>query len=355
MTVTRPCYASREDVKQALDVKQTARSDRQIDRAISSASDDVDGLMHRVFYPTVGTVYFDWPNFQSAYPWRIWFDASELADTTVNVPVVTSGGNVIDNADIFWGHPQYAPPYTYLELNRASSASFGQGSTPQRDVALTGTFGYWTRTRTGGALAAAVTDTTGTAVTGTDSSSVGVGDVILVDTERMTVTGKNMVTTAQTQLSGLTTALASDVSLGVTDGTKYTVNETLLLDSERLLIVDIAGNTLTVKRAWDGSVLSAHSGATVYAPRQFTVVRGDLGTTAATHTLAAVVSVNLVPARIRDLALATAIVQLTQEPGAYASSQGSGDNKVTGIGTGLDDLRASAYRDYGRQARRRVV
>lgn len=61
MTISRPCYATREQVKQALDIKESARSDLQIDIAIEAASDSVDGLLHRVFYPQVMTRYFDWP------------------------------------------------------------------------------------------------------------------------------------------------------------------------------------------------------------------------------------------------------------------------------------------------------
>src|SRR5689334_11631751 len=168
MVVSRVCYCTREDVKSALDVKETARNNVQVDRAIETASDSIDGLMHRVFYTTDTTKMFDWPNFQNAYPWRIWFDAAELADVTTTVPTVTSGGNTIADSSIFWGHPNYSPPFTFMELDRSTSASFGQGSTPQRDVHITGTFGYSATTRAGGALAADVTTTSATTCTVTD-------------------------------------------------------------------------------------------------------------------------------------------------------------------------------------------
>ena len=38
MTVTIPCYCSREMVAEALDVKLTARANTQIDRCIQSAT-----------------------------------------------------------------------------------------------------------------------------------------------------------------------------------------------------------------------------------------------------------------------------------------------------------------------------
>lgn len=61
MTISTPCYATREEVKSALDIKQTARNNDQVDRAIDSASRAVEGLLHRVFYPTFDTRYVDWP------------------------------------------------------------------------------------------------------------------------------------------------------------------------------------------------------------------------------------------------------------------------------------------------------
>jgi len=356
MAVTEPCYASREDVKQALDIKQTTRNDPQVDRAIQAASRSVESLMHRVFYPTITTKMFDYPNFQGTYPWKVYFDAAELADTTVNIPVVTSGGNVIPAGDVFWGPWNYAPPYTFMELSRNSSSSFGQGSTPQQDIHITGTFGYWVQTAAAGSLAVAMTDTTGTSATVTNGAAVGVGDTILVGSERMLVADKVMVSTTQVQQgSGVSTANVSDVTLAITDGTKFGIGEVLLLDSERMLVVDISGNNLTVKRAWDGSVLATHSGATVYALRGLTVTRGALGTTAATHLISAAVSVAVVPSLIKELAVAEALNDLLQESAGYARTQGQGAGAQTNIGMSLGAIRQQALAQYGRKARTRVV
>lgn len=356
MAVQRVCYTTRERVKAAVDVKWTARADGQIDDAIEAASDTIDGDMHRVFYPVYATRYFDWPNFQYAYPWRYWLDNKELADVTATVPVVTTGGVVIPTANLIWRPENSAPPYTYLELNRASNAGFGSGPTPQQDVAITGTYGYWVKTAPGGALAAALTDTTGTSVTVTNGAVVGVGNYTLIGSERMLVTDKAMVATGQSQQgSGCSTAAAKDNLLAVTDGSKFAPYETLLLDSERMQIVDIAGNNLTVRRAWDGTVLAAHTSAAIYAARLLTVTRGALGTTAATHSNAAAVSVGLVPGLIRQLATAYALVDVVQQGGAYAQSQGDGATQVTKIGQGLPALADKAYAAFGRKARTRTA
>lgn len=355
MAVTRTTVCTREQVKAALDVKTTARSDAQVDAAIEAATDSVEGFLHRVFYPQTATRYWEWPNFQYAYPWRLWLDNKELADVTSNVPVVTSGGVVIPASACNFEPVNSGPPFTYLELRRDMSYGFGVGPTPQRDIAITGTYGYWTRTAPGGALAAAMTDTTGTAASVTNSAAVGVGDNILIGTERMIVTDKAMVSTSQTQQSGLTTAAVNDVALGVTDGTKYSQNELLLLDSERLLVVDIAGNILTVKRGWDGSVAAAHSGATIYAQRLLTVTRGDLGSTAATHLIGAAIARSVVPGLVNQLGTAESLVAVTLGPAAYATTQGSGAGKQSNVGAGVPDVRDRCYERFGRKARKRVV
>jgi hypothetical protein len=156
-------------------------------------------------------------------------------------------------------------------------------------------------------------------------------------------------------VSGLATAKNNDQTLGVADGAEYSVGETLLLDSERLLVTDIAGNSLTVERAWDGTTLAAHTSATIYAPRQWTVVRGSQGSTAATHTNGTAILLSVVPSLVKDYALAEALVQLKNEPGAFAQSQGSGPSKQGNIGGNLPDLRDQAYTAFGRKARQRAV
>ncbi len=201
-----------------------------------------------------------------------------------------------------------------------------------------------------------MSDTTGTTPSVTNSAAVGVGDNILVDSERMLVTDKTMVTTAQTQQgSGVSTASAADVTLAVTDGTKYFTGEVLLLDSERMLVVDISSNNLTVKRAWDGSVLATHSGATIYALRQLTVTRGALGTTAATHLSAAAVNVALVPSMVKELAVGEALNEILQESAGYARTQGQGAGAQTNLGMSLDAIRRQALAQFGRKARVRVI
>ena len=354
MTIARPTYCTREDVKRAPDVKFTARNNGDIDDAIEAASDAIDGLLHLKFYPVTMTRYWDWPNYQYAPPWKLYFDAWVMADPST--AVVTSGGSLIPVGAIQWNPINEGPPYRWLELDRSTNYAFGAGKTPQRDISITGTWGWSVDTQSAGALAAALNDTTGTAVQITDASLVGVGDNILIGTERMLVTGRANAATGQTQQgSGCATANNADVALTVLDGTQIHAGEVLQLDSERMLAVDVTGNVVTVRRAWDGTVLATHTGATVYAQRLLTVTRGALGTTAATHANGTAVARHLVPGLVRELAIAEAEVNVLQKTGGQARSQGSGDNKRSGIGDRLPDLRAQAVARFGRKMRTRTV
>lgn len=344
-------YCTREDVKSALDFKETARNNGQVDRLIEASSGSIESLTHRKFFPWTGTRYFDWPSSQSGRSYRLWLDANELA----SVASIISGGTTIDLADIFLEPSAYGPPFTHLEVNLgAVSAFFDVGRTHQRNIAVNGVFaGCPDDYAPAGSLAEAL-DAIETSVDVTDSSAIGVGQLIKIDDERMTVTGKMMLSTAQTLQTAVGASMA-ETDIKVTDGTAYAVDEVILLDSERMLIVDIAGVHLIVKRAWDGSVLAAHTGSTIYAPRTLTVERGVLGTTAATHLTSTAIRKFIVPGLVRQLAIAETINGLQQEGAAYARVVGSGDAQRESSGKGLSDLREQVYWRYGRKIRSRAV
>lgn len=355
--ITQPVYCTREDVKRATDIKETARNNFQIDRAIQSAARNIEKHLHRVFYPTDATRKWDWPNFQRTYPWKLYLDNNELADTTVNVPVVTSGGVVIPSSAIFWGPWNDSPPYTRMELDRSQSYAFGSASTPQKSISITGTFGYSMDTDPAGALAAAVSSTSATTITVSDGSLVGVGNLLIVDSERLLVQGRATVTTGQTNVSGATTESMADNAITVSSGAAINVDEVLLIDQEKMLAVDVTGNVVTVIRAWDGTPLANHStSTTIYSYRVLTVLRGQLGTTAATHSNSAPIVVHRPPTLIRDLAIAEASVRLLAETSGYAEAGGGdGEGSAKNLAAALPDLWDEAETGYARKARHRVV
>lgn len=347
-------YATREDVMRAADSKETARNAGQIDRGLEAASRNIDALCHRRFYPEIATRSFDWPNAQHAAPWRLWLDANEL----ISVSAVSSGGTTISLADVLLEPNAYGPPYNRLELNLSSSAAFGGGSTHQRDITITGLYGYRDDesqlSATAGALNASET---GVTVDGATSAAVGVGSVLRVDSERMTVTGRTMADTGQ-NLGANLDAKASTVTVPVASAASFAANEVILIDAERMLIVDIAGTNLIVKRGWDGSVLAAHTTATdVYASRTLTVRRGALGTTAATHATAAPIYRWDPPGPIQSLAVGEVLNALGLEQASYSVVLRAGEtgSERTRDLRGLQALREQVRVSYARQARLRGV
>lgn len=350
-------YCTREDVRSETDSKSTARDNARIDRAVEASSRSVDALCHRTFWPETLTRVFDWPDRDGAESCRLWLDQHDLASATA----ITSGGETVAATDYFL-RPDDGPPYTHVEIDLASTAAWGGGDTHQRDVSITGVWAYNTDESTATTTTAAVTTTTATTVDVADSGAVGVGSILRINNERMIVTAKTMVdTTVNVDAADSLTASAADVSITVSTLTNAPiVGETILVDSERMLVVDLAGSVLTVKRAHDGSVLAAHSAsADIYAPRRCTVTRGALGTTAATHTSGATVYTHRVPPLIRALCVAEAVAQLQQGSAGWATQVGSGDDtggtkKVT-PGAGLPALRRQVYNAYARKARKRAI
>lgn len=347
MSFTLPLYATREEVKSALDSHETARNNQQIDRALNSASRAIEELTHRKFYPAIGVRKFDYPR-KGSKSYRLWLGSNEL----VSVSSLVSGGVTIAGTDYYLrrGDDVDAAPYSYIEINLATSSMFSASQSWQRQTVVTGTFGYGVDTSTAGALGVAISSTSATSAVVTDSSRVGVGDLILVDTEYLLITDKAMLTTSQ--VCSVMTAAQSNVTItGVSAGTVF-VGETILIDSERMLVVDVSGTTVTVKRAWDGSTLAAHNvSTTIYAPRTLTVVRGVQGSIAATHLISAAVNRHEVPGPVRDLAIAEAMNRLLQEGSGYARTVGSGDSERPASGGALTALRGDVVTSYGRQAR----
>jgi hypothetical protein len=345
-------YASREDVKNALGTT-TNISDSKIDRALESASRAVEGKLNRRFYPWTGTRYFDWPNDNYARSWRLWVDGDQ--GEPISLTSFVSGGTTISAANYNLRRPDGVdePPYEYLEVSLSSSASLSSSTTHQRSQALTGVFGYDLSSVPVGTVSE-VLDASETGVDIADSSLVGVGDLLTVDSERMLVSAKSWITSGQTVQTPLT-ANNNNTTVAVTDGTTFHAGEVILVDAEKMRITDVVVNNLIVTRAYDGTVLATHTGSTIYASRTLTVTRGVLGTTAATHLINATVTKQVYPGPVSALTIAYAINNVLQESSGYARVAGSGDNQQEFTGRGIAALERDALQAVGRQGRTGAV
>lgn len=379
MTVTTPCYCSRTDVQRAMDIKDGVIDVARVDEAIQGAARDVEGGLHRLFYPWDGTKWFDWPNYQYAYPWRVWMDRHDILCLTS----LTTGGVTITLDQVFLEPVNRKPgfPYRWIELDRSSNAAFGgNAATPQHAISVSATWGFTADASQAGTatLASAATASTNP-VTVTDSSQVSAGDLLIIgysrgtapypdDTlghagviapykgERVLVQDVSFADTGQAQSgAGCSTASSADNELTVSDGSAIHAGEVLLLDSERMLAEQVNGNVVTVARAWDGTVLAAHSGAEVYALRSLTVERGALGTAASPWDESTAVYKHRVPGPVRELAIALALDTVLQQTSGYARTVGAGETAVPAPGQGLAAAWGRAATYAARKNRMRVI
>jgi hypothetical protein len=363
MAVFRATYCTRQDVMSAPDIRFTADMVRHVDSGIDAAVDDVEGLCHRRFWNAVETNAYDWPNFQRAYPWRIWTDEKEIADKDGSgplayPPVILTGvqspsPQQIPLSALFWQPRNYGPPWNAIEINRATSYSYGLSNTPQEDVSVSAVVGYWSRTRPAGTVPSSL-DSSSSSVIVSDSAAIGVGDVLIAGTEQMLVSDMFFVDTSVQASSGGTTASSADDVLAVPDGTAFAPGEVLMIDAEQMLITNITGDALTVERAFGGTVLAVHESPELYAQRQLSVIRGFGGTEAASYDSGTALLASLVPGQVRELAIAESLNYVFQKTSGYARTLGeAGSSPVPG--GSLPDLRDRVYTAYGRQGRQRVV
>jgi hypothetical protein len=347
MAITEVAYCTREQVQRALNLADLPRLNSRVDSAIMAGARQVHGLLHRRFYPNTTTYLFDQPE-----AGILWLEQFELAAAPTSI--ISGATAMTVGTDVFL-RPLDGPPYTWLEANYGGKVFWQSASTPQAAISITGDFGYSTVTNAVTTLGL----TAGSGVTTlvlNDSGAVGVGSLILIDSERMIVSDKTLSTTGATITADLTNSKAL-VSIPVSSGTLIQPGELILIDSERMFVEYVAGNTLTVDRAVNGSTLATHTnGATVYAPRTASVLRGKLGTTAASHNSGATVSLLSAPSLISELNLAYAI---TNEERAFAAYSRTSNPDTTSLyrdkGRGVAELAADAVASYGRQQRSRAV
>jgi hypothetical protein len=251
-----------------------------------------------------------------------------------------------------------------IQLNIGSTsqfAAFSIGATYQHSISIIGEWGFADDSTAGGSLVGSISSSA-TSITLNNSNRAGVGDLIRIDDERFIVSDRSSVSTGDTLQIPLTPSVANDL-VSVSNGANFNKSEIITLDSERMLIVAINGNGLTVKRSYDGSTLAAHTGSTIYSDRALTVIRGAVGSMAAIHNINALVTKYEPPAPIVELATAYAISTLLAKQSGYVSttarsSRSTGNalkgSNPTGSGTSggsIGEIEARVKSNYARKGR----
>lgn len=351
-------YCTRESVKTALDEAETARTNDQIDAAVAQGARDVEGLCKRPdgFAPLSATFVFDFPSRVNRSPsWRVWFD--EHRAISLDTVHVDNGATLLSPADYFLEPANSGPPYDRLEIDLGSAGALSSGSTSQHAVHCAGLWGFTAERKAIGTLASTLGATAGaTAAMTWTTARFGVGDVLWIDDERMSIAERTFTDSTQDLAADLDDSEAA-TAVSVASGTAFALEEIILIGAERMRVVDIAGNTLVVKRAWDGSQLAAHStGADVYALTGVQLDRAVLGTTLASHATDAVVYRWVPPAPVATLNRAYALSVLLQERTGWARTiQASQDTVLEVSGRGIAKYEEDVLRLYGRRMRHRAI
>lgn len=344
-------YSTREAVKSGAGITG-AQLNTIVDRKVRAASASIEKTLRRTFIPETSTRLYRWPPLNRPgrrYIFELNHDLISL--TTLKTKAQDSSPTTIAATDYFLEPQDTGPPYYRIEIDLSSSAAFEGGDTPQRSISILGRWGYSEDTEVAGTITSGLSSSsTATSMVCSDASKIDVGDTLLIETESILVTERTNAQAPSSQtLDGALTKDQSEVSITVDSGAQFGAREVILVDSERMYISSISGNVLTVIRSWDGSALAAHDDNTaVHVFRTLTIVRGQNGTTSATHADSTAISRYTPPADIFDLCNAMAIAAVHQERAGYARSIGSGDSTEEFKGVAVGDLWKQAKSLYQR-------
>jgi len=346
-------YVTREDVKRTLRVDGDDRN-AVIDEKCGSASDLAEQITNRRFIPVTELRYYNWPQ-RDGSARSLFLDADLLATTAIT----HKGDSAEALSNTILEPDNLGPPYHRVDIDRNSTDFFeADASTSQRSVRVTGRWAYSEDSEAAGTVDGSELASDATAVTFVCSNGalIDVLDTILVESESLLVTertfaalGSVLINDGSVTASRTNKTITLDASHGVLAG------ETMRLDDEEMLVRVVATNDVHVDRAINGTDLAAHSNDTaVHVSRTLTVARGANGTTAATHADTTAISRYYPPRDVRAFVRARAIFEYTQELGGWTGQIGGGDGASESRENLLQKMEERLRKHYRRTARASV-
>lgn len=349
--MARLWYATLESVKRAADVNDSALADALVRESLDAGMDAVHGLLKRQFAPILDTKYFPWPQDRYQRPNVLYLDRHEVYSVTALTVAVGDTNTVVPASDIHLGPAPHGPPYSEITLPDGAATVLQRGTDQARSISLQAL--YCGASSLDEVQAATTVSTlSGTSLTVSDVSRIETGSLIRVGTERLIVTARSWIDSGNLEPVTLT-ANANDTAIPVTSGSAFHVGEDILLDAEQMTITAIAGDTLVVKRARNGTALAAHTAVIeVYVQRALTVARGQLGSTQADQASTGLaVWLFQFPGLAVQLHRAETQVNMEQSRSAWARVSGGGETATEAVERGLARLRKDARRALGRKFR----
>lgn len=299
------------------DIDQVGDMEALLMEKIEAASRAIEQDLGQ-FIPSVETRKFDGNG-------RIEMQISPL----ISLTAISLDGTSLTSADYVLLPKERAwPDGPYLSILAEEDSTLISTWSKEREVVeISGSWGLYSEVKSCGTTTAAQTDAE-TSLVVADGAKVSPGMVLLIGTEQELVT-------ANGALSDSTANLSADINdsedeITVSDGTKVNAGEVIKVNFEKMLINDISGNVLQVARGWGGTRRNLHlTGADINVLRTFTVERGVNGTTAASHTNAAL-SRYVAPPDVNWLCRQIAGLMIKKAQTGYTGRSGNDD-----LGTGF--------------------
>lgn len=271
-------YCTLADVYSDLEINGVKDEIRLLDK-IKAASDVIKRLGGR-FLPSTEQKKFDGNG--DRHQWideLLAITAFTMLDGNTTY-TLTSADYLLHPANRWWANG----PYTRLEVD-LDSTQIGQWAKGQQNLQITGRWGLYEETAATGATASQ-TDSATTLVVD-NAGKLSIGAVVKIGDEQELLESFGAVSDSTAD-----TSAAMDVSqdtIAITNGSLLSRGEVAVIDTEKMLVLEVISNTLVVARGYGGSKIATHLiNSNVYVYRTFNVTRAVNGTTAAQHTTASV-------------------------------------------------------------------
>jgi len=218
-------------------------------------------------------------------------------EATVSAGVLAAGAIKADNIQANAITAAKLEANLVLANNIKTSATVNDGSGTDQNGFIMNSTGI-TAFNAVGEQQIKINPTTGRLASGANEDKVVIyagGLAIMEDTNDLTTDSVfYMGSSAKNRASGATLAEdldASEDGVDVSDGTKFALGNVLVIDSEKMLVKSISSNTLTVEREYEGTSAATHSNGTAISLKGLgtyyqTVYDGGSGGVPATYWLA---------------------------------------------------------------------
>jgi hypothetical protein len=298
------------------DLEKPGDVEEKVLRYIRSASRYLSGKFGK-FLPEIATRALRGEGMETLY---VGEPLLRITSISHNGTALTTGVDFsLEPQERWWGNG----PYSRL-VSDPDSSNLGTWLDIAGAVSLAGWFGLYDESRLLTTIAGQlVGDST---IVVANGSILSPGMLLTIESEFEEVTGLGTATTTTATLNGAIDNMQEEITLS--NGALVNIGESIKVNFERMLVLDIEGNDVQVARGYARTKKASHlTGQTVYAHRTYTVARGANGSTAAAHGAVSVYR-QAVPDDINYLCRQIAGLEWKKAQTGFSGKQGTADGET---------------------------